>query len=199
MTLAVTLTMPRPLPCRGSLPLRLALVLSPSQCSLSLATGLGCCRCWPRRWPLCYRRSWPRRRPVCVAAAVEVAATTAVAVEPAAVTAEVLSEVLAMVLTVVLAVMLVLVLAVMPGRGAGPDACGSAGWAAARGACLRHWPAAPAVKLAVTLTMPWPLPCRGSLPLQLAIVLSPSPCWLSLAAGSTNRLSSERARFDSLT
>ena len=50
------------------------------------------------------------------------------------------------------------------------------------------------MKLAVTLTMPWPLPCRGSLLLRLALVLSSSQCWLSLAAGSTKRLSSERAK-----
>ena len=35
------------------------------------------------------------------------------------------------------------------------------------------------MKLAVTLTMPWPLPCRGSLPLRLALVLPPSQCRFS--------------------
>ena len=50
------------------------------------------------------------------------------------------------------------------------------------------------VKLAVTLTMPWPLPRRGSLPLWLALVLSPNQCRLSLSAGNTNRLSSECAK-----
>ena len=88
---------------------------------------------------MCCRQSWPRRGPVRVAAAVEMAATIAVAIELAAVTAEVLAVVLAVVLALTLAAALAVPL---------PAA--------------RHWPAAPAVKLAVTQIMPCPLPCRGS-------------------------------------
>ena len=96
----------------------------------------------------------------------EVAATTAVAVELAAVMAEVLSEVLSVVLSVMLAVVLALALTLAVALAVAL-ACGTG---------LRHWPAAPAVKLAVTLTMPWLLPCRGNLSVRLALVLSPIQC-----------------------